>query len=116
MAFLHWGQRGLGDNELRSGKDYTRTLTWPAGGSSQELNTKPGRILGRRRRWKYHRRFQKMMGWAAGNSGNANTSLPSFSTRDSSSFRSTRGLRYAHAPFSTLREALCGHKQEVIRT
>lgn len=49
-----------------------------------------------------------MMGWAAGNSGNANTSLPSFSTRDSSSFRSTKGLRYAHAPFSTLREALCG--------
>lgn len=48
-----------------------------------------------------------MMGWAAGSSGNARTSLPSFSTRDSSSFRSTRGLRYAHAPLSTRLEAPC---------
>lgn len=52
-----------------------------------------------------------MIGWAAGSSGNANTSLPSFSTRDSSSLRSTRGLRYAHAPFSTSREALCRHRR-----
>lgn len=83
------------------------TLTWGCGGPSQETSTRPGRILGRRSRWKYHRRFQKIMGWAAGSSGNANTSLPSFSTSDSSSFRSTRGLRYAHAPLSTRRGAPC---------
>lgn len=79
-------------------------LTWGCEGPSQEASTRPGRILGRRSRWKYHKRFQKMMGWAEGNSGNASTSLPSFSTSDSSSLRSTRGLRYAHAPLSTRRE------------
>lgn len=80
-------------------------LTWECEGPSQEASTRPGRILGRRSRWKYHKRFQKMMGWAEGSSGNASTSLPSFSTSDSSSLRSTRGLRYAHAPLSTRREA-----------
>lgn len=84
-----------------------RTLTLGGEGPSQEASTRHGRILGRRSRWKYHRRFQKMMGWAAGSSGNASTSLPSFSTSDSSSLRSTRGLRYAHAPPSTRREAPC---------
>lgn len=82
-------------------------LTGGGGGPSQEASTRHGRMLGRRNRWKYHRRFQKMMGWAVGSSGRASTSLPSFSTSDSSSLRSTRGLRYAHAPPSTRREAPC---------
>lgn len=96
--------------EVREGalrKQGQGALTWGGGGPSQEASTRQGRILGSRSRWKYHRRFQKMMGWAAGSSGNASTSLPSFSTSDSSSFRSTRGLRYAQAPASTRREVPC---------
>lgn len=90
------GYRDTGVGPGKAGR--ARRLTWGAGNPSQDASTRQGRMLGRRSRWKYHRRFQKMMGWVTGSSGIARTSLPSFSTKDSSSFRSTRGLRYAQDP------------------
>lgn len=59
-----------------------------------EDSINPGKLLGKSRRRKYHTRFQNTMGWWSTKSGTVITWSPSFSNKLSSSFHTTRGLRY----------------------
>lgn len=58
-----------------------------------DVRISPGKLLGRSKRLKYHTRFQKMMGCWLMKEDVWITWSPSFSSKDSSSLRSTRGLK-----------------------
>lgn len=60
--------------------------------SEERIN--PGKLLGKSRRLKYHTRFQNTIGWWSTKSATVIAWSPSFSNKLSSSFHTTKGLRY----------------------
>lgn len=59
-----------------------------------EARIRAGRLLGSSRRLKHHTRFQKTMGCWSTTLGDETAWSPSFTSRLSSSFQRTTGLRY----------------------
>ena len=70
----------------------SRTFEYLLQCSEERIN--PGKLLGKSRRLKYHTKFQKTIGWWSTKSATVIAWSPSFSNKLSSSFHTTKGLRY----------------------
>lgn len=71
---------------------YSHTFEYLLQCSEERIN--PGKLLGKSRRLKYHTRFQNTIGWWSTKSATVIAWSPSFSNKLSSSFHTTKGLRY----------------------
>lgn len=71
---------------------YSHTFEYLLQCSEERIN--PGKLLGKSSRLKYQTRFQKTIGWWSTKSATVIAWSPSFSNKLSSSFHTTKGLRY----------------------